>query len=686
MKSHTLLIIEDNPEDAIRILEFIGGINFGELISQKYPGFIEGFPESLNTVEMELPSMPLTPLGKTLINIFGDRAKLRAIVVGNKKASQNFLTNPENVNDAVLTFMDLQIPGAEVLEIGEGAEKKEVKIAISVFEQLLELHIPVFVLSEFLKPAIFEKLQQTARGRFFAFYHKSTFFDVINGSEMAARSESNFIASLVYTKPFYNMLLQLRASFKQDFPGSRAIASELSSLYKKKSEDHARQEDYYRAEIEEIKLSMRSGFHLPEMGANDEVARLKAVLLHEPGLETELVTPKNCDDLLFNQPVNTRKFIEQYRKFRAVIEAIAKETGCRVYTVKELLKQLLENETYGQFLRSKLILGMLEGGSNSPDKFWELLKLSVTDLIDVSLAGTTRERTADIEPFFPPIANFMFTRDWGFTVHNRVFLSNMNKPARIREKNIARFIFEFHPLFQQIFQEQFSALSVGTIEGGDIMLASPRTIVVGLSERTDFEAIQKFAELVFGQIAAVETIIATQAPREHPKSMHLDTFMGFLDRETVLMYEDILVKKKNPQFIFRRGKEIELKVESFEKVLREVLVNDGILLKVISVSDKNEQYDDACNIFAVAPGKALIYERVPNTIEKIRQAGWQVEEFDVEFDDQETPTLTKEATERLKKLLADPSSKVLIKVPGDELSLARGGPHCMTFPLSREKN
>jgi arginine deiminase len=682
MQNRNLLIIEDNAQDVVSILQFLGGDDFGASISRVFPDFVDEFPNPITFAELVLPPAPSGPLGTALLHILGNHASVRVVAIGKKLESDKFLADASNVNDTVLAVLDLSIPGGELFEIEKG--KPEEPIAFSLFERLLALHVPVFVLSDFLNPVVFAKLQQIANGRFFGFYHKGTFLDSIERSEKAQQSEANFIASLVLTKPFYNILLHLKSDFKQDFPGSGLIASEVSRLLYEGTQEHTRGEIAESQEqLDSIISELRSGATAPELGVVDEVSTLRAVLIHEPGLETELVNAKNCEDLLFNQPIQADRFVRQYRQFRAVIEGIAKVYRTRVYTVRELLSELLDNEKYGQFLRSKLIIEMLKG-SGSPEKFWKLLDLPTGQLIEIAIAGTTREQV-DNEHFLEPIANFMFTRDWGFTVHETVFLSNMNKTARLREKAIARFIFEFHPLFRQLFDNDLSALETGTIEGGDVMLASARIVLVGLSERTDFEAILEFSERVFARSATVETIIATPAPREHPKSMHLDTFIGFLDRDTVLMYDDILVKKRNPQFIFRRDQDVQLKVNTFEKVLQDEMSKEGIILNTISVSEKNEQYDDACNIFAVSPGKALIYERVPKTIEKIRGAGWAVQEFDFSLDERGRTILTEESDARLQKLLADEGSKVLIKVPGDELSLARGGPHCMTFPLSRER-
>lgn len=682
MAAQTILVIEDNFQHVKSIFQFIGGSAFEKSIVDKYPDFRDEYPLGLKRVELELTSMSSGRLGEALGNISGEDSYLNVVAVGSKTEADNFLQNEGAADDLLLSFLDLNIVNAEFVEVGVGEQKETAQIALSVFERLLEMQTPVLILSSYLKQAVFEKLQQVANGRFFGFYPKTAFFEAMTSDGNAPQAEANFIASLIFTKPFYNTLLHLKYHFKHDFRGGRAIADELAALLNKRSPSGRRKgPGQYQEEVRSIQEDLRREEPPSPMGVPDEVSTLQALLLHRPGLETQLVNPKNSEDLLFNQPVNPAKFVGQYKRFEAILRGAAQHYGTRIYTVRGLLRQLLDHPQHRDFLRAKFIVELLKG-DESPEKFWQLLSLDTEQLIEVAITGTTGARGGQ-DAFFDPVANFMFTRDWGFTVHNTVFLSNMSKRARVREKVIAKFIFEFHPFFQNVYNAKHSSLGSGTIEGGDVLLVSPQTVVVGLSERTDFEAVQEFARLVFGNIPTVKTLIATPAPREHPKSMHLDTFMGFLDAQTALLYEDILMTKVNPHFVFRGADRIELNVGKFVDLLRQVMKEDGLDLHAIPVSDSNEQYDDACNVFAIAPGKALIYERVHNTIEVIQREGWEVVDLDVEEDADGDLVLTSQSQARLTELLSDPARKVLITVPGDELSLARGGPHCMTFPLNR---
>ncbi|MGH3440876.1 MAG: arginine deiminase family protein, partial [Nitriliruptorales bacterium] len=68
-----------------------------------------------------------------------------------------------------------------------------------------------------------------------------------------------------------------------------------------------------------------------------------------------------------------------------------------------------------------------------------------------------------------------------------------------------------------------------------------------------------------------------------------------------------------------------------------------------SVAAEREQWNDANNVFAVAPGEVVAYERNVATNATLEEAGVAV-----------------------------------LRIPSQELPRGRGGPRCMTCPVSRD--
>jgi arginine deiminase len=88
------------------------------------------------------------------------------------------------------------------------------------------------------------------------------------------------------------------------------------------------------------------------------------------------------------------------------------------------------------------------------------------------------------------------------------------------------------------------------------------------------------------------------------------------------------------------------------------------------ILQQREQWTDGANAFCLAPGVITSYGRNLATAEALDRAGYGV-------------VTAKEVLAEGRVNLLD-GKKHLVQIEASELSRARGGPRCMTMPLSRE--
>ncbi len=394
----------------------------------------------------------------------------------------------------------------------------------------------------------------------------------------------------------------------------------------------------------------------------NEVGKLKAVLLHRPGKEIENLTPSSLQDLLFDDI----PYLTVAQSEHDVMASVLKSREVQVLYVEELISEVLKDqEIKERFLDDFIIFNNINSNDLAQgirkfflnldhERFIEKiicgLRSNEIDLQNSSLSAQVRKEY----PFFiKPMVNLYFQRDPVATIGRGVSINRMSTGTRRREALLMDYVYRYHPFFKEEEIPRYYNLSDPFfIEGGDILILSPKVLAIGISERTEPEAVELISKRIFAK-ERFETILAFVIPQTRA-FMHLDTIFTMMDIDKFVIHPKLTDEIEIFSIKNIKG---ELKIESesgkLSSILKKYLRLSAVELVKCGGEDPivqdREQWSDGSNVFAICPGTVITYSRNYVTNKLLRRAGIEV-----------------------------------IEIPSSELSRGRGGPRCMTMPIVRE--
>jgi len=411
---------------------------------------------------------------------------------------------------------------------------------------------------------------------------------------------------------------------------------------------------------------------MDKISIKSEVAKLKKVIVHQPGQEIEFMTPDSAQHLLYDDILDMPTAIQEHIEFTDILRLHAE-----VLEVNDLIEDLLNNDK----CRCDLLTELIDQQKAEVHFLDRLMPLESKELANKLICGvketenTLTEYLSDLHYALSPLPNFLYTRDTAVVINNSILPVSMSNSVRTPEATIMRHILKNMNRFDSeglYFESPLEIKQHSTFEGGDILVIREDILAIGISERTSTHAIDQLID-VLKKKGQIKHIFAVQLHKQRAL-IHLDMAFTMIDENFACIYEPAIYGDLHFGTFHMDISETKNKVSQVPNILKG-LQKIGMDIEPIICGGRERIYQDreqwmcGANYFTLAPGKITGYGRSIRTYEQIDRIAKMPR---IEADDV-----------LLGKVDLNDYSRYAIAFRGSELCRGGGGARCMTLPIER---
>ncbi|MFN8424371.1 MAG: arginine deiminase family protein [Candidatus Binatia bacterium] len=400
-----------------------------------------------------------------------------------------------------------------------------------------------------------------------------------------------------------------------------------------------------------------------------DIGALEAVIVHEPGIEIENVTPHSAADALYDDILFLGPARAEHRQMAAVLSRVAE-----VMTLAGLLADVLADDA----VRAALVEPLCRRHA-CLDHAAELAAMGPAALAEALIRGVperanTLARHVDPSRFaLPPLANAFFTRDPAFCLGGTAYLGAFARPVRAGETDLVRAVLTHHPAIDGALVDLGERGGAGaTIEGGDIIVVRDDLLIVGWGDRTSVAGIDALLAALCGDGRPREVIIVELPPGR--ATFHLDKIFTLLDRDACVVYPPLITGGHGCRVTVASVDGGAVRGFQDAAGLLPALRARGVDLTAIPcggddpVRQDREQWACGTNFLALGPGTVLGYGRNEATFAALDRHGFRVATAGDVIGGRVDPRAP---------------GRLAIALDGGECLRGGGGVRCMTLPLAR---